>query len=252
MKRIVPIPRILDNDAFAFIAPHPDDIEIACGGTIAKLTKLGKRVCIIIATDGRYGTQDTNANLSELVQTRQNEAIASAKLLGVSDVRFLGFSDGGDYDIKEMSNKIAIELATFKPDLIFTADNHVKSELHPDHLNTGKATETALLTCSFPHMMKNLGVSEVASPKGIAYYYTNKPNRYVNITKTFNTKLEAISQHISQFLYDENAKKEFKLLSLYMKITAIRFGLRKFCRYAEAFRVLSILHTHCAPEASEF
>lgn len=252
LKRVVPIPKLLEYHSYAFVGPHPDDIEVGCGATVAKLAKMGKRICFIIATNGQYGSNDINVNKSELVELRKKEAIASARVLGVDDVRFLDFPDGGVYDIDDLKNKIAIELAKFKPDIIFTPDNHMKAEFHPDHLKTGRATEMAMLYCVFPLMMKDLGLNETASPKGIAYYYTDKPNTYINVTKTFNDKVASIREHKSQFLGDEEKEKEFKMLCLYFKIMGIRYGLRRFCRYADGYRVLSSMHTHCAPDACDF
>ncbi|HHU43010.1 MAG: PIG-L deacetylase family protein [Bacillota bacterium] len=250
LKKIVPIPKILEQDSFAFIGPHPDDIEVGCGATVAKLAKMGKRICFIVATDGRYGSSDPNVDIDKLIKTRQEEALASAKILGVEDVRFLGYSDCGDYTVEELSKKIAIELAKFKPDLIFTPDNHLRSETHPDHIKTGRASEIAMLRCAFPLMMKDLGIDEVAQPKGIAYYYTDKPNTYINVSKTYEDRISALKAHKSQFLSNEKLEQEFKMMQLYFKFTAIRHGLKRFYKYADAYRVLSVIHTHCAPEGS--
>lgn len=252
LKKAVPIPKLTECNSFVFIGPHPDDIEVGCGATVSKLAQMGKRLCFIIATDGQYGSMDRNTDKKELIRIRKEESISSARLLGVDDIRFLDFPDGGVYNIDELKNQIAIELAKFKPDIVFTVDNHMKAEIHPDHLNTGRATEMAFLYCSMPLMMKDLGVNEVASPKGLAYYYTDKPNSYINVTKTFNDKIQSIKIHKSQFLASKDKEKEFKMLCLYLKLMAIRYGAKRLCRYAESFRVLSSLHLHCAPDASNF
>jgi len=253
LKKVIPIPKIMKYDSYAFIGAHPDDIEVGCGPTVAKLTSMGKRVCFIVCTDGKYGSTDPDMKSDELVRIRQDEAVKAAAVLGVNDVRFLGFPDGGEYDMRRLKDKIAIELAKFKPDIIFAIDNHVKSEIHPDHIMAGRATEIAMLTCAFPLMMKDLGVNEVASPKGIAYYYTDRPNSYVKVNKEMmNKRVEALEAHKSQFLCDEETIKNFNLMKLYFKIMGIRFGMRRFHKYADAYRVLSSLHTHCAPDASDF
>ena len=46
LKRAVPVPKLTSFDKFLFVGPHPDDIELACGGTVATLTKLGKQVTV--------------------------------------------------------------------------------------------------------------------------------------------------------------------------------------------------------------
>lgn len=111
----------------------------------------------------------------------------------------MNFYDGGKYEIEDVADKIAIELVNIKPDMVFTIDNHVKSEIHPDHLKVGRACELALFRCTFPFMMKELGVNDVASPKGIAYYFTDSANSFVNISPYFKQKISAVSKHKSQF-----------------------------------------------------
>lgn len=253
IKRAVPIPKLLNYNSYAFVGAHPDDIEVGCGSTVARLTSMGKRVCFIIATDGGYGTLDPSLDKETLIKIRQEEAVKAAALLGVDDVRFLGFPDGGEYDMRRLKDKIAIELAKFKPDIIFTIDNHVKSEIHPDHIMTGRATEIAMLYSSFPLMMRDLGIEETAIPKGIAYYYTDKPNSYVKFNKQMlNMRFEALATHQSQFLCDEEMKKNFNLLKIVIRLMAKRYGIRRLYKYADAYRVLSIMHTHCLADASEF
>lgn len=252
VKKVVPIPRILDCESFAFVGAHPDDIEVGCGSTVAKLTEMGKKVCFIVATDGRYGSMDIDVKKDDLIKLRQAEAINAAQILGVNDVRFLNFPDGGDYETRDLADKIAIELAQFKPDMVFAIDNHVKSEIHPDHLKAGRATEIALLKCAFPLMMKDLNINEVAQPKGIAYYYTDKPNSYVYISKYIDKKFQSLKAHKSQFDADDTTREMYKYIKLGLKANAIRYGIRKLHRYADAYRVLSISHLHCLPDASKF
>ena len=91
------VPKVEAFDRYLFIGPHPDDIEVGAGATVAKLTAAGKRVTFLICTDGRYGLDHAPADTTPeaLVELRRAEALASARSLGVEDVRFLDFSDGG-------------------------------------------------------------------------------------------------------------------------------------------------------------
>ena len=59
LKLAAPIPDIESYDSFLFIGPHPDDIEIGAGATVAKLCAAGKRVGFLTCIDGRFG--DCNA-----------------------------------------------------------------------------------------------------------------------------------------------------------------------------------------------
>ena len=73
-------------DILAFGA-HPDDVELGCGGTLAKEISLGKKVGIIDLTRGELGTRGS-------VETRNNESQVASKILGVSVRENLNFRDG--------------------------------------------------------------------------------------------------------------------------------------------------------------
>ena len=100
LRFAAPAPKVEAFDRYLFIGPHPDDIEVGAGATAAKLVAAGKQVCFLICTDGRYGLEHAPESTTPeaLIELRKAEAVASAKLLGVEDVRFLEFSDGGFYD----------------------------------------------------------------------------------------------------------------------------------------------------------
>ena len=96
MKIAAPVPKIETFTKYLFIGPHPDDIEIGCGATAAKLAAEGKQVTFLILADGRYGDGNSNGiKGDELAALRKNESIDSAERLGVKDVRFLDLCDGG-------------------------------------------------------------------------------------------------------------------------------------------------------------
>ena len=73
-------------DILAFGA-HPDDVELGCGGTLAKEISLGKKVGIIDLTRGELGTRGS-------VETRDNESKIASKILGISIRENLNFRDG--------------------------------------------------------------------------------------------------------------------------------------------------------------
>ena len=73
-------------DILAFGA-HPDDVELGCGGTLAKEISLGKKVGIIDLTRGELGTRGS-------VETRNKESQAASKIIGVSVRENLDFRDG--------------------------------------------------------------------------------------------------------------------------------------------------------------
>ena len=78
MQELEPVQRAL------VVSPHPDDAEFGCGGTVARLTQMGKEVCYLVATNGNKGGRDTDMTADYLVNTRQDEQRRAAEVLGVS------------------------------------------------------------------------------------------------------------------------------------------------------------------------
>lgn len=243
LKLAAPLPEPESFDRFLFIGPHPDDIEIGAGATAAKLASLGKAVCFLICLDGRYGS-DTIAP-DKLIEIRKAEAVASAKMLGVLDVRFLGLSDGGFYNSDELISGIAKVIGQFKPEVIFAPDPCVTSECHADHLKVGNAARRLAYFAPYAGIMSNYG-AESAPVAALAYYMTAKPTRYVKTSKELlNRQINAVfSCHKSQFDGTEPIK-------LYLKLRSFDFGLRRLCLHAEGFRVLGVTQMHCLPEAGK-
>ena len=106
---------------------------------------MGKQVTFLSCTDGRYGleTAPKGTTPEQLTEIRKAEAIASAKLLGVTDVRFLDLSDGGLYEFSDLWRGVARVIGETQPELIFAPDPDVPSECHADHRNVGEAARRA-------------------------------------------------------------------------------------------------------------
>lgn len=245
LKIAAPLPKLESFERFLFVGPHPDDIEIGAGATAAKLAAAGKKVCFLICTDGRFGSAEFAPQA--LVPIRQAEARASAAALGVDDVRFLPFSDGGFYDARELVSAVARVVGDFKPDVIFAPDHCVTSECHIDHLNTGRAAAEVAYFAPYARLMAEHG-AESAPVKALAYYMTAKPNSYVKTSKELlNQQLASVFDcHQSQFPANSG---EGKAIALYLRLRSADFGLRRACAHAEGFRVLGVTQMHCLPEA---
>lgn len=247
LKIAAPAPKIEVFSRYLFIGPHPDDIEIGCGATVAKLAGEGKTITFLILTDGRYGDGYSGGiKGDELAVLRRRESIASAERLGVNDVRFLDLCDGGFYDYEDMKKGIAGVAGECRPDLIFAPDPYTERECHIDHLNTGRAASHVAYFAPYSGIMEREGAA-AADVKGIAYYMTAKPNRYVKVSKElFGLQNEALfGCHVSQF---PPGTAETKQLQIYLKLRSIDYGLRNMCAHAEGFRVLGTAHMHCTPE----
>lgn len=231
---------------YLFIGPHPDDIEIGAGATAARLAAEGKELAFLICTDGRFGDGATALRGDELAAERKREAIASAKLLGVTDVRFIGLRDGAGYDIDELLRGIARTVGDFRPDVIFAPDPDVDSECHADHLNVGRCAKRIACFAPYGGIMESFE-AQSAPVKALALYMTARPNSHVASGKYLKQQTEAIfSCHKTQF---PDGSPDAKAIALYLKLRAADFGLRSMKGRAEGFRTLSSLQMHCMPEA---
>ncbi len=245
-----PVPKIGSFKRYLFVGPHPDDIEIGAGATVAALAEQGKEICFLICTDGRYGDANAPEGITEeeLAKIRRKEAVRSAAALGVKDVRFLDLSDGGFYEKKELVKGIASVISSFKPDIVFAPDPSPISECHIDHLNVGRAVRSLALNASNRGIMKKLG-AEACPVRAVAFYMTAKPNSYFRTTGYLEKQLDAIfKNHLSQ--YPEGCADRDSI-GLYLKLRAVDFGIRSLHINAEGFRVLGSTHMHCLPEAGE-
>ena len=178
---------------------------------------------------------------------RRQESIASAKYLGVSDVRFLELSDGGFYRYEDLAAGIAQVTAEFQPQVILAPDPCVASECHTDHLNVGKASRQIACHAPYPGIMAEHGACGSAPVEAIAFDMTAKPNRFVKTKGYLQKKLDSVFEHHqSQF---PKGCEEAKTIALYLRLRSADFGLRSLCTSAEGFRVLGKIHMHCLPEA---
>ena len=247
LRFAAPAPQVESFERYLFLGPHPDDIEIGAGATAAKLAAAGKQVCFLICTDGRFGLEHAPQGTAseELVALRKAEALASARALGVNDVRFLGFSDGGFYDFEDLVQAAARVVSDFQPQMILAPDPDVQSECHVDHRRVGEAAKGLAFFAPFAEVMAQYGAS-AAPVQALAFYMTARPNRFVSTRGLLKKQRDAILCHRTQFPADSEA---YKSVALYLKLRAADFGLRSLRGQAEGFRVLNKTHMHCLPEA---
>jgi LmbE family N-acetylglucosaminyl deacetylase len=93
------------------IGPHRDDVELTCGGTLARLKRLGRRAGILDLTQGEMGTRGSAA-------TRAAEAEKAAEILGVEVRENLGLPDAGITNTPETRAQLALVLRRLKPRIV--------------------------------------------------------------------------------------------------------------------------------------
>lgn len=202
------------------IGAHLDDIELACGGTLAKAVKNGHIVKMLVMTDSSYTNHD-----GKVMRTRDEaytEGMEAAKALGVTDLEIL------DLPIKnipyngESVEKINRVIDEFKPDYIFT---HWIHDTHQDHVHTGMATMSAA------RLYNNIFMYEPFPPSGRSYN-AFRPQAYFDISSTIDDKLASLRAHKSQHAkYGEQ----------WLEATEGRARMRGFesnTKYAEVFEIV--------------
>ena len=181
------------------IGAHPDDVELGCGGTVAKLISEGKTVAIVDLTQGELGTRGTNF-------TRAEEAANSAKILGISSRENLKMKDGFLTNSEEHQMQIVKIIRKYRPAIVLA---NAIDDRHPDHAKAAKLVSDA---CFLSGLVKIETVSEGENqkpwrPKQIFHYIQWKniaPDIVIDISNFMEKKIEACLAFKTQF-YDPNS-----------------------------------------------
>ena len=139
------------KDALTLLAvfAHPDDESFGPAATLAKYVAQGVRVSLICATRGEVGEiSDPNLATPEtLGQVREEELRRACSVIGIQELRFLGYRDGqmNGYDLQEVEGKIVRAIREVRPQVIVTFGPDGISG-HSDHITIGKATTDAFFS----------------------------------------------------------------------------------------------------------
>jgi LmbE family N-acetylglucosaminyl deacetylase len=189
------------------VLAHPDDPEFFCGGSIARWVAAGHLVSYCLLTCGDKGTKDRNLTSEELCNIRNKEQMAAAKVLGVTQVRFLDYLDGYLVPDLNLRKDITREIRREKPDILVTCDPlnlYVRDTYinHPDHRAAGQATLDAVFPAARDHLnFVELWRDEGLEPHNVREVWVSlplEPNVNLDVTEFWEVKIRALSQHKSQ------------------------------------------------------
>lgn len=205
------------------IAPHPDDETLGCGALIARLAGSGRKVRIVLATDGSKSANSKSIGPAQLSDIRYEELKQAMRRLGVraEDVLFLGFPDGAaDQHSGPMAGKLAEAVRQAAPGLILMPSGRDKT---PDHRAVAGAVEQALAATRFKGVVYEYPIWfwPVCAMQTMLEIAPLRTLRKVRTAGFLTVKQEAIAAHRSQF---ENltGEPEWKTLDDAFKIRFLR------------------------------
>jgi LmbE family N-acetylglucosaminyl deacetylase len=188
------------------IAGHPDDADFGPAGTAARWIDAGSVGWLVCCTSGDQGGEDPKADPLELAALRETEQRAAAAVVGYEGVSFLHQPDGALANDLPLRELLVREIRTFRPDAVLATDPEAVFHRgggvnHTDHRAAGFAAVDAVYPAArnpmaFPALARDgLGAHEV---KRLYLFWSERPDVWVDVTRTLDRKLSALAEHRSQ------------------------------------------------------
>lgn len=211
------------------IGAHPDDLELTCGGTIAKLASEGRRVGMLDLTRGEMGTRGTP-------EIRKREAARSAEILGAAWRHQLDFGDGGLRTGREEELELIDVFRAARPSLVIAP---YPDDRHPDHARAGKLVTDAWFYSGLARLERE---DPAHRPQAVIYYLLNfpvTPTFVIDVTAQQETRRKAMLAFESQF-HQENSDEPPTLIAQKSFLEMIEARLRHYgglinVEFGEAF-----------------
>ena len=233
-----------DVERILVVTAHPDDLDFGAGGTIAQWTAKGIAVSYCICTNGDQGGIDPTVTREQMKQIRRSEQRAAGVVLGVSDIHFLDYRDGWLTPTIELRKDIVRVIRKVRPQrMLIQSPERNWNRLgasHPDHLAAGEAAIQAIYPDSGnPFAFEDLLHDEKLEPWEINEAWvmmSDGHDHHVDITDTFDKKMDALRAHVSQTAHAENLEERIREWGTKNGEAA---GLTDG-RMAETFRIVSL------------
>ena len=217
------------------IASHPDDAEISCAGTIARHIALGHKVGIGDLTKGELGTRGT-------VEIREQEAAASARILGVSVRDNLGLKDGFFQNNPTTQLSVVRAVRKYQPSIVLA------NAVYDRHIDHGKGASLAYDACFLSGLVRIETVDDAGNkqmpwrPSAVYHYIQSlyiEPDFIVDISDYWQTKVNAIAAFKSQF-FDPSSEEPETFVSnpgfvKMLEARALDWGYAIGAKYGEGF-----------------
>jgi LmbE family N-acetylglucosaminyl deacetylase len=218
---------------------HPDDQDFTVAGTLAKWARAGSEVVTVCLTSGGAGSnRHTPPDMTpdRLVAIRQEEQRAACRVLGISEVVFLGYVDGTLEPSIALRRDCTRLIRRYRPDAVVCGDPTVRFYgnrymNHPDH----RAAADVILDAVFPSSETRFIFPELLdeglTPHHVRWVYlhgSNRPDVFIDIADVLDVKIRALREHRSQMGdWDPGPM---------LTAWATQAGARRGLKAAEAFR----------------
>jgi LmbE family N-acetylglucosaminyl deacetylase len=182
---------------------HPDDADVACGGTLARWAKAGASVHLVVCTDGGKGTFDPTVRSAQLVAQRAAELEEASALIGLTSVTNLGHGDGELVDSEEFRQALVQLVRRLRPEIVcghdptamFFGRDYFN---HRDHRIAGAALLDAVVpAAALPLYFPAAGAAHQVSTMLLSG--TLEPDEWVDVSETIDDKAAAVECHRTQF-----------------------------------------------------
>jgi LmbE family N-acetylglucosaminyl deacetylase len=227
------------------IHAHPDDQEFSIGGTLAKWAKAGCEIISVTITSGDSGSNDITKDgkyKTELAKLREVEQQAANDVLGVKHTVFMRYPDGELQPTLGLRKELTKLIRQYKPDVVlvgnpeawFYGNEYVN---HPDHRAAAQAATEAVFPSAGTRLIFTDLLDAGYEPHNVKKLYvhgTEKPDTWIDITETIDTKVEALKKHVSQVNTDEVEK--------WMRDWAKEDAKDKEFEYSESHRVMVLVN----------
>jgi LmbE family N-acetylglucosaminyl deacetylase len=206
------------------VGAHPDDIEFGCGGTLLNHKLKGDFVVYVCMTS----TESVDGTTGELLRSKeqnQQETVQAAQTLLCDEIEFLPFQDLHVPFSFESVSALEKIIKKYNIDTIYT---HWAGDANQDHISTFKTTMAASRYVPNVFCYEQIPVPRMSENQMDINYY-------VDITSTFDKKIEASLCHKSQIvkykMHGFDVEQNLKILAQFR-------GIQASCQYAEAFKVI--------------
>jgi N-acetylglucosamine malate deacetylase 1 len=216
------------------ISAHPDDVEIACAGTIIMLVTRGRKVGLLDLTHGELGTRGTP-------EIRASEAERATKLLGAEFRDNLDLPDGNIECTPSNRLKVIQVIRKFRPRVLLFPH---WLERHPDHEHTHRLCREAWFYAGLEKIRTEIDgkPQEPFRPRSYYHYmqtYEFTPSFVVDISDVYEQRMEILRAYRSQFHDPQSEERETFLSSPdfmdFLQTRFAYFGDRIGTRYGEPF-----------------